>query len=54
MLYRGEFEGGCFCRAIRYRFVDLLASMIAFPQSKETLFRIPGSAVTRVGATNRC
>jgi hypothetical protein len=23
MLYRGEFEGGCFCRAIRYRFVDV-------------------------------
>lgn len=23
MLYRGEFDGGCFCRAIRYRFVDV-------------------------------
>ena len=23
MLYRGEFEAGCFCQAIRYRFVDV-------------------------------
>jgi hypothetical protein len=23
MLYRGTFEGGCFCHAVRYRFVDV-------------------------------
>ena len=49
MLYRGEFEGGV--AAIRW---PGFASMIDFRQSRETLFRIPASAVTRVGATNRC
>ena len=45
MLYRGEFA---------LPIVGLgFASVIDFPQSRETLFRIP-SAVMRVGATNRC
>ena len=46
MLYRGEF-------AVPIVGLDF-ASMIDFPQSRETFFRIPASAVTRVGATNRC
>ena len=46
MLYRGDFA---------LPIVGLgFASMIDFPQSRETLFRIPANAVTRVGATNRC
>ena len=54
MLYRGEFEGGCFCRAIRYRFVDVFDADDRLPTVEGNTLPHPGSAVTRVGATNQC
>ncbi len=57
MLYRGDFDGGCFCGAIRYRFADIFdagychcsicrrssgAALMAFTNTPRT-----GFAVTR-------
>lgn len=66
MLYRGSFEGGCFCGAVRYRFADVFdagychcsicrrssgGALMAFANTPATGFRVTAGS-PRVVATS--